>query len=253
MKGIYGIVIAVFLGLFAMALNWLYLNRAASGLEMVSFVAIKTDTTILPGELIKESHLEEVTMPEKNAEGLLRRAYRWPNDKQTVAGIRASQKYEGGELVLAEHYKTPSPEIDWQNDQELIWVTLDTRAIQPALVDPGDLISFIVSSQKASPQPKSLTPTDASGIEPRPAKKKKDAYTDFEKIGPFRIAALGNRRGSADVMKSKRISQVQPNQVAVFLKTDNSGKYLGDSQRLVQMVRTNTRNIGITLHRPVKK
>ena len=64
MKGIQGLIVAVGLGI-AGALNWAYLASRSSQDATVSFVGIKNGQTVNRGEILRDDHFVELSIPER--------------------------------------------------------------------------------------------------------------------------------------------------------------------------------------------
>jgi len=249
MKGIQGIIVAVFLGLFGLALNWLYLSSKTKGIASVSFVGIRDGALIRPGEVIKKSDLVPVSVPSNHVGDLEDFVYLW-EDLGTVAGTTATRQLRGGELYFRKAYKTPSEAVSWYPDvsrkqQRLMWVSIDDKSFVPSLVDPGDKIWFVVPSSAARIPTSALADGGAADtIQLRPN----------EQIGPFRVGSLGNRLGSARVMRASGVSTTQEGRVGIVVKmevkTDEGGakneSFDAKTLKLRALIeRTNSRGIGV--------
>ncbi len=154
MKAVPGLIVALILGGAAVVFNWIYLEKKASEFQVVSFLGIRDDAKIRLGETLLETHFEEVPVPKTicRATQEIRLLYR---DKATVAGIKATRDYEGGDLVHREDYRTPAKAIKLRDDERLIWVTVESRAFVPALVNPGDQLTFVFPQPGTGSGPRS--------------------------------------------------------------------------------------------------
>ncbi len=192
MKGIPGLVIAAVLALTGGICNWLYLANQADRYERLAFMIVQAEQ-IRAGDRFKEEHFTKVEIPRNNLGNLEAIAVKW-SDRVTVYSQVATRDLVRDQLLLREDLKTPAQ----QNINELIGsdelaisVTIDPRTFNPQLVNPGDLVSFRV--------PRNSLPTPATGV--GAADPTEQALTD-EIIGPFRILALGNRKGRSEVAKA---------------------------------------------------
>jgi hypothetical protein len=216
MKGIHGLIIAVFLGIAGLSLNWYYLYSKTKDIKSISFIGIKQGVSVRRGERFRESHFVPVRIPSHHGESLKQFVFTF-GEKDTVAGIPATRNYEGGDVVLRGDYRTPSREVSWypetkvpRDEQQLMWVTIDDKNFVPALVDPGDSIWFVVP-EAAARTPTSVLPGGET-LELKP----------HDRIGPFRVGSLGNRLGSSEVMRAERVPQVNERQVGIVVRIERN-------------------------------
>lgn len=225
MKAVPGLIVAVILGGAAVMFNWVYLQKKASQFESVAFLGIRDGVRVRLGETLTDSHFVEVPVPEKHAEKLKKFVFLY-RDKATVTGIKATRDYEGGDLVHREDYRTPATTIALKPDERLIWVTVDSRAFVPALVNPGDQLDFVF-------------PSPGAGLGPESA--------PAEILGPFTIGALGTRLGDADVAKGYSTGRAEERQVGIIVKMEG-GKLQANALRLLELTTGGNRNIAVALH-----
>ncbi len=241
MKGVSGLIIAFALGIVGAFCNWFYLANKARQLDAVSFVGIAENVQLNPGDRFKESDLMPVPMPRLAVGNLEQSAVQW-SDRATVVGMAATRSYVNGELLLRQDLRTPPP-MDVKKllaDNEVVmWIPVDSRTFVAALVDPGDLVSFVVPKLTAG-VPTPLPGTDAPN---------RVAMGPVETIGPFRILALGNRLGSPQVLRAAGMSPAQENVMAVAVRLidgtlDATGQKLSDLLRI-----TNFQQVQVLLHK----
>lgn len=229
MKGAQGLIVAAILGSLGVVLNWLYLDAKTRNTESVSFIGIQDGVTINPGEVFEESHLVAVPIPAANASVDKDFVYLW-DARNTIVGTKATRRYEGGNLVYRQDYRTPPAELKLAEDERLIWITVDSRSFVPALVDPGAEISFIVPTT-ASTGPKEAIPLKQT-----------------EMIGPFRVGSLGNRLGSLEVHQASHKALVQERQVGIIVKVEGN-KLEAKALKLLEIVgKSGHESIGVSLH-----
>ena len=226
MKAVPSLIVALILGGAAVIFNWVYLQKKASEFEVVAFLGIREDVTIRLGETLLESHFEEVPIPKRYADKLKKYVFTY-RDKPTIAGIKATRDYQGGDLVHRQDYRTPARTIKLKDDERLIWVTVDSRAFVPALVNPGDQLTFVF------PGPGTSGPmaNDATA----------------ETLGPFTIGALGTRLGDVDVAKGHSSGRAEERQVGIIAKVE-SGKLEAKAVRLLELTTGANRSIAVALH-----
>ena len=260
MTGMKGLIVAVVLGITAALFNYAYLSSRSQDLEMVRFIGIKPDVTINRGDRLQEHQLEMVSIARANAGNLMKFAEPYDSLK-SVVGCPVYRTLEGGSLLLRTDTKTPPAELIFEEqtqpgiEEVAIGVPIDPARIVPALIQPGDFVSFIAAKDSV----RGLTPTSAAGAgeampefipaEPEPY----DAPDDIEQIGPFRVLSLGTRLGSADVARAARQATVQENVMMVAVLIEN-GKFELKARHLLQLMeRSSSRPLGYVLHAPQHK
>jgi hypothetical protein len=246
MKGSVGIIVAVFLGLIALVLNWYYLYTKTRDIETVEFIGIRSGVEVRAGEVLREEHFEPVPIPAtNNVERLRQYAYLY-DDVKTVANIMATRNYEPGDLVLRADYRTPKPELNLKDNERVLLIAVDSRNFVPELVDPGDLISLVI------PQLDARGPTPAvpgEGPEVRP-----EVALEANVVrGPFEVASLGSRLGSADVNRANRSVSGQERIVGIRVKVEGNQLERMAMQLLEDLDRTGGRNVQVVLHPRPKK
>lgn len=245
MKGLQGLIVAAMLGGLGLALNWLYLQNKTKGVESESLLGIRPDVTIPLGQDLRAEDFVEVRVPKNNSGNLREFVYLW-SDKETVAGIRATRMYRGGDLVFRDDYRTPAQDLKWENkDDGLIWVEVDSRSFVPGLISPGDEVSFIVPSE-SDPGTGNATGGGNVGLIPLTPQ-------STELIGPFRVKSVGNRLGSVDVMQANRMATSQERQIGIVVRKEGNQLEALAMKLLDRMQRSNNRSISVYLHgRPTK-
>ncbi|MEQ8791016.1 MAG: hypothetical protein RIC55_32440 [Pirellulaceae bacterium] len=244
MKGSLGIIVAVFLGALALVLNWYYLYSKTRGIATVQFIGV--NQPVAAGEVLREEFFEPVPVPNDQVTNNLRNYAYLYSDRSTVANIKATRDYEKNDLVLRSDYRTPQPELNLAENERVLLISVDSRNFVPALVDPGDLVTFVIPlSDGRSPTPASTA--DGSDV-------REDVLLEGnEMIGPFVVASLGSRLGSAQVMRANRGSSSQEKIVGIRVKaeTDRLGRKLLEpsAMRLLELLeKSGGRNIQIVLH-----
>jgi hypothetical protein len=267
MKGAAGIAVAVMLGLLGAALNYVYLDNKTRHIETVSFIGLREEARLRPGDPLKEEDLVEVRIPESNAGNLRKFVFLW-QDLETVRGIRAIRAYQGGELLRREDYRTPPPELKLAKGQLLVWVSADNRSFVPDLVNPGDRVTFTVPSSRGptpAVRPAVVPNADDPGADPSaipganpgaiPGAAAMATRVDggnIELVGPFVIAAIGSRLGSAEVSKALQGRSVNDFELGIFVRnegTDAEPRMEAKALRLIELTRrVGNQGVGIVLH-----
>ena len=241
MKGAYGLIFALFLGLLGGVLNWVYLENKTRDVASVSFLGIREGATVAPGQPLTGRHFVEVRIPERHAKNLQDFVYLY-EDRATLEGSPATRNYEGGELVYRADHRTPPAELKLDNNEEMFWVPVDSRSFVPSLVNPGDRITFVVpvyANRTARPTTGSLDVAEdvAEAV----------AGPTIE-IGPFRVKSLGDRLGTLDVMKASRRAPTQERQIGIVVDITKPEEVERAKRLRDRLATGDYRNIGIILH-----
>jgi hypothetical protein len=237
------------------ALNYVYLDNKTRHIETVSFIGLREEARLRPGDPLKEEDLVEVRIPESNAGNLRKFVFLW-QDLETVRGIRAIRAYQGGELLRREDYRTPPPELKLAKGQLLVWVSADNRSFVPDLVNPGDRVTFTVPSSRGptpAVRPAVVPNADDPGADPGPAATATRVDSgNIELVGPFVIAAIGSRLGSAEVSKALQGRSVNDFELGIFVRnegTDAEPRMEAKALRLIELTRrVGNQGVGIVLH-----
>src|SRR5262249_53100947 len=118
-----------------------------------------------------------------------------------------------------------------------------------ALVNPGDMVSFLVSVGGPPPAPPA---EGGDGSEPTPApsvvRPPIAGSQHIETIGPFRVLSIGNRLGSADVLKASGSSQFQENVMMIAVKMQGDQLEPRAVKLLTMLQAGGARQAGVLLH-----
>ena len=252
MKGIRGLIVAIGLGITGAVLNLMYLTSKSRELGTVEFIGINPEESVPRGAPINvEKHLVPVPVPQPAARNLEKFALKY-SDIATVKGLRAVRPLEGGSFLWRDDLRTPPAELDYsQNlrpgeEEVALGVPIDTRSIVPALIEPGNEVSFL------APRAPAESPTPAGGVEP--GKPGAGASSEeIERVGPFRVLSVGNRVGRRDVFQAAGLPTTQENVlfVAIRLVNDKIEERGAKLQRLVQA--GSGRPLSVLLHAPRTK
>lgn len=241
MKGAYGLVLAITLGLVAGLFNWIYLETKTSDEEKEAFIGIKPDVDIERGEKLQQQHLVKVEIPQR-AVGNLRGFAVSYKALQSVLGQPVWRRLAGGSLLLEEDLRTPPQELKFGPNERVVWVSVDLRSMVPSLIVPGDLVSFRVPPFLSEP----ASEGDAPAAKPSAPRR---APSGGEVIGPFKVLSLGNRLGSTEVLRAARIAQVQENVIAIAVNVDKAGNLAPDAEKLLRILdEIESRPMRVILH-----
>ena len=240
MKSVSGLIIAIGLGVAGAALNWMYLQQESSQIEKIDFVGVHE--RINRGDPIRGDALVPVPYPRSMANEMKEFYVLW-EARQTVIGSNANRPLSDGDLVLRQDLKAPPAELKLrEKDERALAIPLDTTMFVSSRVVPGNKVSFLFSRTLPG-GPTLAVPNDGSDS---PGGAKPQGDTDV--IGPFKVLAIGNRLGSAEVMQAAKIAQVQENVVTILVKMEGD-KLEPKAQRLWDLLRaTNFRQVGVLVH-----
>jgi len=245
MKGVMGLLTAVALGVVGALCNFVYLAQKARDLEHIDFIGIADEVQINPGDKFKESDLIPISIPRPSV-GNLEKAAVLYSDWRTVVGMAATRSYIPGEVILRQDLRTPPP-LDIKKllgeNERVMWIPVDTRTFVPSLVNPGDLVSFLVPKQIAPALPPPVEGEEP--LAPRPQPQIQRGGSDI--LGPFRILALGNRMGSSEVLRAAGQNAQQENVIAIAVEVKN-GVMSDSGQKLSDLLRmTNFQQVQVQL------
>lgn len=238
MKGAQGIMIAVAMGVVGFVCNWLYLEREASRVELVSFVGVSQPADVKRGDVIQSDDLVPISMPKSHESQLAQVAVLW-DQRDLVIGQKAARDLAvSGEAELVMHRDLTTPAIKDINEliadnERVMWLPVDSRTFNPQHVDPGDQVSFrIPEFGKGASRSQ---PTEAGG----------------KILGPFRILALGNRKGRRDVRQAAGLASGAENVIAVAVTVENpDGKLEPKAETLAGILAVNNfQGVQVLLHR----
>jgi hypothetical protein len=267
MKGIHGLMVAVALGLAGAAANFWYLNTEAQKKDMVAFIGIKKGAILGRGDHLTDDNLVKVEIPANRVGNLKDYAFLW-DEQIGVKGLPVWRTLDSktdpnteGTLLLRSDVKTPLKELELGKDEVIRWIPVDSRSFEPALVNPGDLVSFILPKAPPgptrAPPPKPAAepgkPADPAGT-PAPEPKAEDTdvmklpASEIEAIGPFTVLSLGNRLGDAKVMQSNKIPQVHENLLGIRVSSKVPQEVEKADLLWARMQAANFRQIGVEKH-----
>lgn len=238
MKGIFGIWMALLLGVAGAFCNWFYLAQAAKGFEEIDFIAVG-EAPINPGDRFTESSFVKLRVPALHVGWLESSAVRY-KDLNTVVGLKATRGLAKGQVLLLQDLEQPPPPDVKANlgpDEKLMWLPLDTSLVVTSLLKAGDSVWFVVP-------PLVRAPTPATGSTPA---------SDTRVIGPYRILGMGTRLGSSEKLLAVGGSTRQENLMAVAV-TLKDGKLDPAGEELSKVLAaTNFKGVQVLLDNDRKK
>jgi hypothetical protein len=269
MKSVYGLALAIALGLGGVILNYFYLWRKAQDFDKVQFIGIRDQVILRSGDAIKEEHIEPVSLPKASVGNLGKYAIPWDLNS-SVLNTKVWREVSGPRLLVDDDRKTPPPSDDiklaprTQDKQGVVreeraWgIPIDKRQFPVSLVLPGDWVTFIVGrSIDVLPAPsgdEAATTESGDGGTPTepgatPAEKpKRPPPPVLERIGPFRVVSMGNRLGSTKVMQASRIPPQQEDCMLIAVKYVNDVPDAKAEKLWLRLRADDFRGVGIELH-----
>lgn len=238
MKGMQGLIVAGLLGVLAVALNWIYLQGKTKDVANVRFLGIQADAPIEPGQMIREDQLQAVPVPERHAGNLKDYVYLY-EERGTIVGITATRRYQTGDLLYRQDYRTPPPELKLGPGEKLIWIPVNSSGFVPELVDPGDRIEFIIPVYESQPVP--------AGGEGNPAAAPARRLVRTESIGPFRVGSLGSRLASREVARGNRLSTSQERLIGIVVSDKDDRERDNAANLQGRVLSGDFRDIGVAL------
>ena len=112
MKGINGLILAIFLAVAGAVFNFLYLASRSSEVNMVGFVGIAEGKEIKAGQRLTEDKLVKVEYTERDAKRLEKSAYAF-NARSSLIGQKVWHNLIGPTLVVRDDMQTPLVELDF--------------------------------------------------------------------------------------------------------------------------------------------
>lgn len=243
MRGMLGLIIAAALGALAVGVNMAYLHNKTKNADMVAFVGVRDGAQIDIGTMIKANHLQAVPVPRTHAKSMDSYVYQW-RDRNLLIGMPSTKVYRGGELVFTDEYKTPLSKLQLDPSEMLYSVNVTNKS---PLIEPGSFVMFqipLVPDLPTNPDP------NPDGTSPSPVM----PATEYELVGPFEVAAIGNRIGDREVMKAYKIPQTNENQLGIILNVEPPhDKHVPDAlgqQLLNAIFHSNGRGVNVLLLPP---
>ncbi len=136
MKGTYGLILAIGLGIVGALLNFAYLANKSAKEELVGFVGIRTN--LQQGERLRADAIEEVLIPARVAGTLKNYAVLW-SARDAEVDKRVTRNLPAGSLLLLQDMRSPPAELDFGKNlppgvEERAWfVPVDLRRMVPSV------------------------------------------------------------------------------------------------------------------------
>ena len=143
MKSVPGLILAIGLGLIGAVFNWMYLHGGPNREAVAKFVAVKDGRTLNRGDILRDSDLTLVEIPEVYV-GNLRTFAVLDKAQPTVVGVRVGRTLTGPCLLLQDDLTTPKEKLPLEPDEDAVPIAVDSRTFVPSLYEPGDTVSFLI-------------------------------------------------------------------------------------------------------------
>lgn len=228
MKGIYGLGVALALGLAGALVNFTYLNAKLKDVEKWHYIGVKKDKNVPRGAILREDDLEVIELPQAWVGSLDDVADRWEVRNTVVVGKPAVRTLSGPRLLLRDDYRTaPNEILALAKGETARFVSVDPRSFVPSLLVPGAEVKFLVPAV-IGPTPAALpleaTPGGDPPLEPVSSQPKRLTGETDDAIGPFTVLAIGNRLASPEVWKAHRMPQMQENVLTIRVNTADASE-----------------------------
>ncbi len=244
MKAGYGLLLALVFGLAGAGLNYVYIQSKAGQVDLVHFIGVREDREIPQGSQIREEDLVRVPIPKVwvgNLDQFAVPASAW----NSVIGQTVVRTKPGRSLILVDDLRTPPPELRLGPDEGLLGVPVDPRSVVPALINPGDRVSFLIS-QVAFQVP---TPADTGDLGGSGGVQAPGGSGGVEVLGPFEVVSVGSRLGSLEVARAARLPQTQENVIGIRVNFDRQGNLPPEVIKLKRLLDlTANRPVTVVLH-----
>jgi hypothetical protein len=240
MKNIYGLLLALGLGVAGGVFNWAYLRSESQNMVMTSFIGLAKD--VERGHRLGESDLVAISIPKDSVGNLDEYGIRWSARQSVIDGEPITRFRKAGSLLVREDMGTPPPEIKLGTNERVLWIPVDARTFVLSMVVPGDQVSFLVPSTPSGV--KSIVDAgDPVASPPQPAAAPEGPAT----LGPFTVLSLGNRLSSPEALKAAKVPQLQENVVGIKVRVDENEKLQDPlAAKLVSVLySTNYRPLGV--------
>lgn len=238
MKGAQGLLLSLGLGIAGAICNWLYLNRLASNEARVSFIAIKADSQVNVGDILREDQMVPIEIPSSAVGNLPQVAPRW-RERSLVIGWPSNRSYRGGELILHQDVQTPAAKDlneKISKNEVALWIPVDMRTFNSARVNPDDEVSFILPRNAGAP-------TAVVG-----ENETAPVSSTHEIVGPFRILEIGNRTGRPEVQRASGVRQTVDSSITIVARLEN-GQLDAKTERITDYMRSSkAQGLQVILH-----
>ena len=272
MKPIYGLILAIGLGLAGGLFNFAFLTMKSRDVEKVYFLGIRQKddagntihTPIGPDKALSADDLEQVGVPKLWMGNLEDYAF-LASELNTVKGDHVWRTIPRGRLLMRDDVRTPPAELKLAEDEIAMGVPVGSRAFPLSLIKGGDQVSFYISrSLIAQPSVDGtgesgdgafIDPTAPGGPvgdpPPLPAPTPATPPVGASRIiGPFSVISVGTRLSSVEVMRASKIPLTAQNSITVRVKRAADGSLLEEKARTLMDLVTSTdfRQLGVILH-----
>jgi hypothetical protein len=251
MKGTQGLIVAVGLGICGMLLNYAYLARRAQESRALDFVVVK-EGGFAKGARLTAGKLDKVSIPEENSGNLKDVAVLY-QDLASVDGMNVWRELPEGSLLLRQDLRTYPQTLELDKDEDIRWIPVDSRAFVPSLVEPGDMVSFVIpKTLLGEPTPVSSTSratgSGATAASENDTGNMSSTAPETETIGRFKVLSLGNRLSKTDVMRAAKIPLTQENVLGIRVSKKVDGEEERAEKLWKSLRKVNFREVGLVLH-----
>ena len=234
MKGITGIIVAIGLGIVGALANSSICTTRPRRSKRCPSSASRRASSSASGDRLPEENLVEVKIPKNYVGNLADYAFQWKALKTVVNDPvwRALDSREGSVLLMQSDLKTPPKALELGKGEIAACVPVAARNFVAAQINPGDKVSFKFWNAATPPAPTRAVREGSrrrkGTADPPPKAEEPETPAEppapSEVIGPFIVKSVGNRLGSAEVMKAAKIPQVQENVLVIRVSKNEPGE-----------------------------
>lgn len=240
MKGSTGLIVALFLGLIGLVLNWFYLDSKTRDIKNMYFVGITEGDPIEPGQVVERERMEQVPIPERFGVKLKQHVFLW-DDVGTLINQRAPRRLEGGQMFFRSYYVTPPKELELAPDEVHYVVPVEGGTVVAEFINPGDRVTFLLPAQPAVGNP---TPAGAGA---NSGELVANPLSGVEAIGPFRVKSVGSRLSSAELARGARGFAAQERLIGIVVKESDAAEKPQFDKLVARDVSGGLRNVRVKL------
>lgn len=254
MKPMHGIILAIGLGIAGALFNFAYLTKMSGEFEVIEFVGIKDGTTISPGDRLTLADLEPVPIPMASVEELDKVAIRY-SATEAIKTLTVWRLLTGPTLLFKDDLDPTLPrELDLEENEAIVGISVSPGTYVPSLVDPGDQVSFVISTSRINwptpaVQPDAEQTDGADGAEegttvpPRPS-------SATRTIGKFTVTRVEPRPGTA----ANRMRSSRSNMIKIRFTVAEDGTPLDRKvQTLFDLLHSSSARVIAVIHYPLNR
>ncbi len=255
MKPMHGIILAIGLGIAGALFNFAYLTKMSGEFEVIEFVGIKDGTTISPGDRLTLADLEPVPIPMASVEELDKVAIRY-SATEAIKTLTVWRLLTGPTLLFKDDLDPTLPrEFDLEENEAIVGISVSPGTYVPSLVDPGDEVSFVISTSRLN------WPTPAVQPDAEQADGAEEGTADpppppgaTRTIGKFTVTRVEPRPGTAAAIAANRMRSSRSNMIKIRFAVAEDGTPLDRKvQTLFDLLHASGARVIAVIHYPLNR